>query len=88
MFLLKAIKTQTDRLLSRLDAEQQALTTLTPLARSISELLASQAHVSVASIVAATGASRNTVKATLTRLLQAGLLVRQGAGRSVHYTKR
>ncbi len=88
LFFLKALKTQKDRLLSRLDAEQQALATLTPLARSISELLASQAHVSVASIVAATGASRNTVKATLTRMLQAGLLVRHGSGRSVHYTKR
>ena len=88
LFLLKALKTQKDRLLSRLDAEQQALATLTPLARSISELLASQARVSVASIVAATGASRNTVKATLTRMLQTGLLVRHGSGRSVHYTKR
>ena len=88
LFLLKALKTQKDRLLSRLDAEQQALATLTPLARSISELLASQARVSVASITAATGASRNTVKATLTRMLQSGLLVRQGAGRSVHYTQR
>ena len=88
LFLLKALKTQKDRLLSRLAAEEQALATLTPLAQSISELLTSQARVSVASIVAATGASRNTVKATLSRLLQAGLLVRQGAGRSVHYTKR
>ena len=88
LFLLKGLKTQKDRLLSRLDAEQQALATLTPLARSISELLAGQARVSVASIVAATGASRNTVKATLTRMLQAGLLVRHGSGRSVHYTQR
>lgn len=88
LFLLKALKTQKDRLLSRLDAEQQALATLTPLARSISELLANQARVSVATIVAATGTSRNTVKVTLTRMLQAGLLVRHGSGRSVHYTKR
>jgi DNA-binding transcriptional regulator PaaX len=77
-----------DSWLTRLDAEQQALVTLTPLARSISELLTSQARVSVASIVAATGASRNTVKATLTRMRQTGLLVRHGAGRSVHYAKR
>jgi DNA-binding transcriptional regulator PaaX len=88
LFLLKALKTQKDRLLSRLDAEQQALATLTPLARSISELLAKQARVSVATIVAATGTSRNTVKVALTRMLQAGLLVRHGSGRSVHYTKR
>jgi Fic family protein len=88
LFFLKALKTQKDRLLSRLDAEQQALATLTPLARSISELLASQSHVSVASIVAVTGASRNTVKATLSRMLQTGLLVRHGSGRAVHYTKR
>ena len=88
LFLLKALKTQKDRLLSRLDAEQQALATLTPLARSISELLAKQARVSVATIVAATGTSRNTVKVALTRMLQAGLLVRHGSGRSVHYTQR
>jgi signal transduction histidine kinase len=42
LFFLKALKTQKDRLLSRLDMEQQALATLTPLARSISELLAGQ----------------------------------------------
>lgn len=88
LFLLKALKTQKDRLLSRLDAEQQALATLTPLARSISELLGKQARVSVATIVAATGTSRNTVKVALTRMLQAGLLVRHGSGRSVHYTQR
>ena len=88
LFLLKALKTQKDRLLSRLDAEQQALATLTPLARSISELLVQQSRVSVASIVAATGVSRNTVKATISRLVQAGLLVRHGSGRSVHYTQR
>jgi len=88
LFFLKALKTQKDRLLSRLDMEQQALATLTPLARSISELLASQSRVSVASIVAATGASRNTVKATLSRMLQAGLLVRHGSGRAVYYVKR
>ena len=88
LFFLKALKTQKDRLLSRLDAEQQALATLNPLARSISELLTSQARVSVASIVAATGASRNTVKATLSRMLKTGLLVRHGSGRAVYYTKR
>ena len=88
LFLLKALKTQKDRLLRRLDAEQQALATLTPLARSISELLVGQTRVSVASIVAATGTSRNTVKATLSRMLQTGLLVRHGAGRAVHYAKR
>jgi Fic family protein len=88
LFFLKALTTQKDRLLSRLDAEHEALATLTPLARSISELLASQARVSVASIVAATGVSRNTVKATLTRMLQTGLLVRHGSGRAVYYTKR
>lgn len=88
LFFLKALKTQKDRLLSRLEAEQEALATLTPLARSISELLTNEARVSVASVVNATGASRNTVKATLTRMLKAGLLVRQGSGRAVHYTKR
>jgi Fic family protein len=88
LFFLRALKTQKDRLLSRLDAEQQALATLTPLARSISELLAGHSRVSVASIVAATGASRNTVKATLTRMLQTGLIVRHGSGRAVHYTGR
>lgn len=88
LFLLRALKTQKDRLLSRMDAEQQALATLTPLARSVSELVATQARVSVASVVAATGASRNTVKVTLTRMVQAGLLVRHSSGRSTHYTKK
>lgn len=88
VFFLKALKTQKDQLMSRLEAEQRALATLSPLARSISELLASDLRVSVASVVESTGASRNTVKATLTRMLQAGLLVRHGSGRAVHYIKR
>lgn len=88
LFFLKALKTQKDRLLNRLDEEQKALATLTPLALSISLLLVRESRVSVASIVADTGASRNTVKATISRLVQAGLLVRHGSGRSVHYTKR
>jgi DNA-binding transcriptional regulator PaaX len=50
--------------------------------------LGGQSRVSVATIVAATGASRNTVKATLSRMLQTGLLVRHGSGRGVFYTGR
>ena len=88
LFFLKALKTQKDRLLSRLEEEQRALATLTPLARSISEILANHPRVTVSSIVTATGSSRNTVKSTLSRMLKAGLLVRHGAGRAVHYTKR
>jgi Fic family protein len=61
---------------------------LIPLALFISQLVDRQSRVSVTSIVAATGASRNTVKATDTRLVNEGLLVRHGTGRSMHYTRR
>jgi Fic family protein len=88
LFFLRALSRQKDNLLDRLADERMALATLTPLALSISQLLDRQSRVSVASIVAVTGASRNTVKATLSRLVTEGLLVRHGAGRSVHYTKR
>ncbi len=88
LFFLNALTRQKDNLLDRLAAERMALATLTPLALSISQLLDRQSRVSVASIVTATAASRNTVKATLSRLVNEGLLVRHGTGRSVHYTKR
>ena len=88
LFSLHALTRQKDNLLNCLAAERTALATLTPLARSISQLLDRPSRVSVASIVSATGASHNTVKATLSRLVSEGLLVRHGAGRAVHYTRR
>ena len=88
LFFLHALTRQKDNLLDRLAAERTALATLTPLALSISQRLDRDSRVSVASIVAATGASRNTVKATLSRLVNEGLLVRHGAGRAVYYTQR
>ena len=43
--------------------------------------------MSVAEIVKATQASRNTVKATLANLRRQGLLAQHGKGRGVFYTK-
>lgn len=87
VFFLKCLVAQTQRLTSKIAAERSALESLTPLARSITELLAGSPRVTVAQIVAATAASRNTVKQTLSRLRSAGLLVSHGKGRGVYYTK-
>jgi Fic family protein len=87
VFFLKCLLAQTERLTAKIEAERAALESLTPLARSITELLLSNARVTVAQIVEATKANRNTVKQTLGSLKAQGLIVQQGKGRGVFYTK-
>jgi DNA-binding IclR family transcriptional regulator len=44
-------------------------------------------RVTLAEAVKATGANRNTLKAKMSELVDAGLLSRHGRGRGVYYTK-
>lgn len=87
VFLLKCLVTQTKRLMAKIESEKDALAALTPLARNVTDLLTSQSRVSVAQIVAATKANRNTVKTALLKLREQGLVVQHGKGRGVFYTK-
>ena len=87
VFFLRCLATQTQLLAAKIAAEKDALAALTPLGQAISELLSERPRVRVAEVVTSTGANRNTVKATLTRLREQGLIVQHGQGRGAYYTK-
>ena len=86
LFFLRCLLRQKERLAKRIEAEQGTLAGLSALAVDIVNLLAENNSVTVASIVAATGANRNTVKAALQGLVKRGLIAQRGQGRGVHYT--
>ena len=50
-------------------------------------LLDDAESITLAEAVKATAANRNTLKAKISELVDAGLLTRHGRGRGVHYTK-
>lgn len=87
VFFLKCLLAQTQRLTAKIESERAALASLTPLARTVTQMLETQARVTVAQIVAATGISRNTVKQTLSKLHKEGLIAQHGKGRGSFYTK-
>jgi Fic family protein len=87
LFFLQSLVAQTEQLTDKITRERAALESLTPLARAITEMALHHSQVTIASIVAETGASRNTIKQTVTRLKKHGLLLQHGQGRSVHYTR-
>jgi Fic family protein len=87
LFFLKCLLAQTERLSAKIEKERSALATLTPLARTITALLETEARVTVAGIVTLTQVSRNTVKQTLSKLHREGLVAQHGRGRGSFYTK-
>jgi Fic family protein len=87
VFFLNCLVAQTKRLTSKIETERTALASLTPLARTVTEMLETEARISVARIVAFTKVSRNTVKQTLSKLHKEGLIAQHGKGRGSFYTK-
>jgi Fic family protein len=85
-FFLRCLTRQTHKLESRIKTEETALAELSGLSLAIVNLLEAELTVTVASVVAATGANRNTVKAALQGLVRRGLIAQKGKGRGVHYT--
>jgi Fic family protein len=86
IFFLRCLVRQKERLARKIKSEQEVLMDLSDLARSLIALFESETKVTVASAVKATGANRNTVKASLQGLARRGLIVQQGRGRGAHYT--
>jgi len=86
VFFLRCLARQKERLEKRIQMEQTALADLSGLSVNIVNLLGEKLSVTVASVVAATGANRNTVKAALKGLVKRGLISQKGKGRGVHYT--
>lgn len=84
-FFLRALQQQKRRLAIKVEREKNALTTLSALAVNILDYARNHGRVTTRDMVRETGASTNTLKATFTSLVQKGLLVRQGGGRSTGY---
>ncbi len=86
LFFLSSLARQKDQLTRRMEASVQVIPELTELASRLIRLLGDAPALSVAAAVQATGANRNTVKATLRNLAARELLVARGKGRGAHYT--
>lgn len=84
-FFLHALAEQKRRLEKKIERERVLLGSLPELSVQILELAREHGRVSVAEAVAATGASRNTIKDHLSTLVGQGQLIRHGAGRGVWY---
>jgi Fic family protein len=85
-FFLRCLVRQKEKLERRIQMERTTLAEVSGLSLEIVHLLTEKGMVRVASVVEATGRSRNTVKAALKGLVRRGLIVQKGRGRGVHYT--
>jgi Fic family protein len=85
LFFMRALQQQKGRLAVKVEREKNALAALPELAVKILDYVRDQGRVTTRDIVREHGASPNTLKATFTSLVEKGLLVRHGAGRSIWY---
>jgi Fic family protein len=85
LFFMRALQQQKRRLAVKFEREKNALAALPELAVKILDYVRDQGRVTTRDIVREHGASPNTLKATFTSLVEKGLLVRHGAGRSIWY---
>lgn len=85
LFFMRALQQQKRRLAVKVEREKNALAALSELAVKILDYVRDQGRVTTRDIVREHGASPNTLKATFASLVEKGLLVRYGAGRSIWY---
>jgi len=85
LFFMRALQQQKRRLAVKVEREKNALAALSELAIKILDYVRDQGRVTTRDIVREHGASPNTLKATFSSLVEKGLLVRHGAGRSIWY---
>ena len=85
LFFLRSLARQKDQVMRVMEAREKVIPELTELASRLILLLGDVQALSVAAAVQATGANRNTVKATLRNLAARELLVAKGKGRGAHY---
>lgn len=86
LFFLRSLQQQKRRLETKVQREQRALAELPPLALAVVDFARAHGRVTNRDMVREVDASPNTVKATLSRLVKQGLLVRRGGGRSTWYS--
>ena len=83
-FFLRCLARQKDVLARKVERER-ILAPLPELAEAILRFARGHGRVTMAAVVADTGANRNTVKGHLRRLVDDGLLVQKGRGRGAWY---
>lgn len=86
MFFLRALQQQKRRLAAKVEREKYELASLSELSVNILDYVRAHGRVTSRDMVRELGASPNTVKVTFGRLVQQGLLLRQGGGRSTWYS--
>jgi Fic family protein len=84
-FFLRALQQQKRRLSEKVERERSAVT-LSELAVKVLDYAKAHGRVATRDIVREYGASPNTLKTTFGNLVEKGLLVRRGGGRSTWYT--
>ena len=85
-FFLSSLCSQVKRLEIKIEREQLLLATLPELSIQLLTIAREHGRVTVASAQAKTGANRHTIRLHMGKLLAAGQLVQQGAGRGTWYS--
>ncbi|MGA3347319.1 MAG: Fic family protein [Terracidiphilus sp.] len=85
LFFLRSLQQQKRRLAVKVEREKSALAVLPELAVKILDYARDHGRVTSRDMVREAGASPNTLKVTFTSLVEKGLLVRHGGGRSTWY---
>lgn len=85
LFFLRSLQQQKRRLEVKVESEKAAAADLSELAIQILDYARNHGRVTTRDMVREVGASRNTLKVTFGTLVEKGLLVRHGAGRSTWY---
>jgi Fic family protein len=86
LFFLRSLSSQVIRLEEKVTHEKLVLAALPALSLQIIELAQKQGRVTMGEVFLASGASKNTIKAHLRKLVQANQLKQHGAGRGVWYS--
>jgi Fic family protein len=86
IFFMRAMQQQKRRLAVKVEREKNALAALSNLAVRILDYVRDHGRVTTRDMVREAGASPNTLKATFKSLVEKGLLVRHGGGRSTWYS--
>ena len=86
VFFLRSLQQQKRRLAAKVEREKNALAVLSELSVKILDYVRDHGRVTTRDMVREAGASPNTLKSTFTSLVQKGLLVRHGGGRSTWYS--
>jgi Fic family protein len=85
IFFLQALKQQKRRLAAKVEREKDSLAPLSELAVKILDYVQAHGRVASRDMVREYRASPNTLKTTFSSLVEKGLLVRHGKGRSTWY---